>query len=362
MAERKKTVVVGMSGGVDSSVAALLLKADYNVIGVSLQVFDYSEFQECELQGVCCSPEDVYDARQIASKLSIPFYVLNYREKFRKTIIDNFISEYLSGKTPNPCVICNEMIKFGEMLCFALSVGADFVATGHYVITEDLGSERVLKMGIDRQKDQSYFLYRLSQQQLKRSIFPVGRLTKDKVREIARQNGLDVHSKRESHEICFIPDNNYPEFISKNIREDLSGKIVRTDGRILGRHRGFFRYTIGQRRGLNISSDKPLYVTGIDPYKKEVIVGYENELYADTFIIRQNNFIYQSCQIDKMAGLKVKVRYHSEPQECSARYSDDGSVIVKTSKAIRAITPGQSAVIYQEDIVVGGGIISEVIH
>ncbi len=361
MADNRKTVVVGMSGGVDSSVAALLLKKDFNVIGVSLQVFDYSSFQDCDLKGVCCSPEDVYDARKVAERLDIPFYVLNYREKFYNLVIKNFISEYLSGRTPNPCIICNEKIKFGEMLNFAKSVGADFVATGHYAINETNGISNILKMGKDRHKDQSYFLYRLSQNQLKNILFPIGNLTKEKVREIARENNLEVYRKRESHEICFVPDNNYSELIAKNSKGEMDGRIIRSDGKILGRHNGFYKYTIGQRRGLNISADKPLYVVSINPSMREVIVGYESELYSTSFITEHNNIIYANIDIEKIQNLKVKIRYLSEAQDCIVISSDKKRLIVKTSVPLRSVTPGQSAVFYLNDIVVGGGIITEIL-
>ncbi len=350
-----------MSGGVDSSVAALLLKKEFNVIGLSLQVFDYSPFQDCELKGVCCSPEDVYDARGVAARLNIPFYVLNYRERFQKIVIDYFIKEYLNGRTPNPCVICNEYIKFGEMLNFALSVGADYVATGHYAINELYDSQRVLKKGRDRQKDQSYFLYRLSLRQLEKILFPLGDFTKEDVKKIAKENGLNVYQKRESHEICFVPDNNYSNFIEKNIKEDMGGRIVKTNGKILGRHKGFFKYTIGQRRGLNISSDRPLYVIDINAKIKEVIVGEERELYSNEFITENNNIIFNTTPIEDIKGLKVRIRYMAKDEECYVIKIDENRLLVRTVNKIRAVTPGQSAVFYLDDIVVGGGVIKEVI-
>jgi len=359
---KKKTVIVGMSGGVDSSVAALILKKDYNVIGVSLQVFDYSPYQDCDLKGVCCSPEDVYDARKVADSLNIPFYVLNYRDRFKKAVIDDFLSEYIKGRTPNPCVICNEKIKFGEMLNFASSVGADYVATGHYAIIEKYGSEYILKKGIDTKKDQSYFLYRLNQERLSKILFPLGKMKKEDVKKIARDNDLKVHDKRESHEICFVPNNDYPSFIEENIKGDFGGRVVDTNGRILGRHKGIFKYTIGQRRGLNISSDRPLYVVDIDAERREIIVGDNADLYHTEFITESNNLINKEMLFEKDIPIKVKIRYMSDEIECRLNRIDEDRLLVKTNRPIRAITRGQSAVFYNGDIVLGGGIIKEILR
>jgi tRNA-specific 2-thiouridylase len=357
----KNTVIVGMSGGVDSSVAALLLRKEYNVIGISLQVFDYSPYQDCDLKGVCCSPEDVYDARQVADQLNIPFYVLNYRDRFQKTVIDNFLSEYIKGRTPNPCVICNEKIKFGEMLKFAHSVGADYIATGHYAIIEKSNSSYMLKKGVDRKKDQSYFLYRLKPEILKNILFPLGYMTKEEVKRIAKESGLRVHNKRESHEICFVPNNDYTSFIEKNINEDFSGRIVDIDGKTLGRHRGIFKYTIGQRRGLNISSTRPLYVIDINPDRKEVIVGDESELFHSEFTVESTNLISPHILLEKGIEIRVKIRYMSEEVNCEVNILNEDMLYIKTSKPIRAITRGQSAVLYHKDIVIGGGIIKEIV-
>jgi tRNA-specific 2-thiouridylase len=247
------------------------------------------------------------------------------------------------------------------MLNFAISVGADYVATGHYAINEYQNNRRLLKMARDRKKDQSYFLYRLTHNQLNRIIFPLGNITKEEVKNIAKEYELDVYRKRESHEICFIPDGDYASFIEKNIKEDMSGRIVRSDGKVLGRHRGFFHYTIGQRRGLKISDKNPIYVVKINPQDKDVIVGYENELYASKFVTRENNFILDVNEIENLEGLKVKIRYLSDLQDCKIKIDRGDKVYVNTSVPLRAITPGQSAVFYLDDIVVGGGIIDEVI-
>jgi tRNA-uridine 2-sulfurtransferase len=362
----KKKVLIGMSGGVDSSVAAYLLKKqEYDVVGVTMQIWEGTDEN-----GTCCSLSAVEDARKVASKLNIPHYVFNFKQTFNKKVIQYFISEYLQGKTPNPCIACNKHIKFDELLKRAIKMDIDYVATGHYARIEKIKKQNkeryILKKAKDKTKDQSYVLYNLTQEQLARSIFPLGNLKKKKVRKIARKIGLGVSEKPDSQEICFVEDNDYPKFIEKQTKKEFKkGDIVDLEGNILGQHEGIHKYTVGQRKGIKTKSNRPLYVVRIDTQKNRVVVGEEEEIYTKELIAEDLNWI----GIERLEGklkAKAKIRYRSEDADCTIskikeekeeESSGRGKVLVKFDKRQRAITPGQSVVFYKKDIVLGGGII-----
>ncbi len=357
--ERKK-VMVGMSGGVDSSVAAaLLLKKGYDVIGVTLQIWMDMGEERKAVEGGCCSLSAVDDARRVAAKLGIPYYVLNFKDIFEERVINYFKNEYLSGRTPNPCIACNRYVKFGAMLNKAMAMGIDYVATGHYArieYSEERGRYLLRKSVTDR-KDQTYALYNLTQEQLARTLMPVGDYTKERVREIARELGLTVASKPDSQEICFVEDNNYARFITENTNAPIEpGDFVDTKGNVLGRHKGIIFYTIGQRKGLGIALGKPMYVVAIDVKNNRVVLGEEEEVYSDTLIASDVNFI----SIDRLEGemrVKAKIRYNASEADAVISPVDNGRVKVVFDSPQRAITPGQSVVFYDGDIVVGGGVI-----
>ncbi|MEW6242672.1 MAG: tRNA 2-thiouridine(34) synthase MnmA [Bacillota bacterium] len=349
-------VLVAMSGGVDSSVAAaLLLEQGYDVIGVTMQIWPRSG---AEHRSGCCSLDAVEDARRVADLLGIPYYVLNMRDVFAATVIDYFCDEYLHGRTPNPCIACNRYVKFDALMKKADALEADYVATGHYARIERLGERWVLKRGLDRAKDQSYVLYPLTQQQMKRVLFPLGEYTKEKTREKARALGLRTAEKPESQEICFVPNDDYGEFLkSRRPGEIMKGPILDEQGNRLGTHGGVAHFTIGQRRGIGISSPYPLYVLRIEPNRNAIIVGPRESLYRSALICEDLNWISVEG-IDAPMRVHAKIRYTAPEAPATLFPCGRDEVRVEFDEPQFAITPGQAAVFYHGDTVVGGGTIS----
>ncbi|MCX7918641.1 MAG: tRNA 2-thiouridine(34) synthase MnmA [bacterium] len=348
----KPKIAVAMSGGVDSSTAAALLKqSGYTVVGITMRL--WSEASRC------CGVGDIDDARRVCTQLDIPFYVMNYEQEFKLYVIDYFCREYVNGRTPNPCILCNQEIKFHFLLDKSAALGIEQLATGHYANIEydSQKSRYLLKKGVDKAKDQSYALFSMKQEQLARIQFPLGKYTKPQTRKLARQFGLPVSDKPDSQEICFIPDNDYIRFIQKELAlQPQEGYIVDLAGRKLGKHQGIYRYTIGQRSGLGISAGRPLYVVGIDAKKNEVIVGGAEDVYRDELVVDTLNWIAFDTLTEPIVA-QVKIRYKHEPADAvitpNPRLAN--SVIVKFNQPQRAVTPGQAAVFYQDDIVLGGG-------
>ena len=356
-----KRVVLGMSGGVDSSVAAALLKEQgYDVIGVTLNLAPKLDGDETvEREDACCTLSAVEDARRVADRLGIPHYTLNFRDVFARYVIDNFVSEYRRGRTPNPCVRCNDHIKFGTVLKKARALNADLVATGHYARVErdPVSGRWLLRKAADLRKDQSYVLYVLTQEELSRTIFPLGEITKEQTRELARKFGLPVYAKPESQEICFIPDNNYGRFLQELAPDVVCpGPIVDVDGRVLGEHRGIAFYTVGQRRGLGLAAGTPMYVVGLDAEHNTVIVGPEAELFADELVAEDANLI-SVASIDAPLRVTAKIRYRMPEAEAWITQPSPDLLALRFVAPQRAITPGQSLVCYQGEYVVGGGTI-----
>ena len=361
MAER---IVVGMSGGVDSSLpAALLVEEGHEVIGVTLRVWPWREPDSAPAKfGSCCSPESVDDARQVARRLGIPYYLLNSEREFDRTVIDHFAREYEAGRTPVPCVVCNREVKFGSLLHRARAWEAAAVATGHYArITRDDASGRfLLWRGRDRAKDQSDFLWPLTQSQLAAARFPVGDLTKDAVRERARSLGLVTAEKPESQEICFIPDDDYRGFLRARIPGAFRpGPIVNGQGAVVGQHEGLANYTVGQRRGLGLAGDKPLYVTALDAARNTVVVGGAAEVETDRLWADQVNLIAVAA-LDAPLAVTAKIRHGHVPAPAVIRMCDDDASRLECvfDCPQRAVAPGQSVVFYQGDLVIGGGVIA----
>jgi len=357
MSEARKTrVIVGMSGGVDSSAAAaLLLEQGYEVVGITLKLWP----QDCvsRAEDKCCGPQAVTDARAVCHKLGIPYYLIDEADAFQKQVIAYFADEYKAGRTPNPCVMCNEKLKFGALLDRARQLGAERVATGHFARLEKSadGCRTLLKKGRDPRKDQSYFLFSLRQNQLERALFPLGEKTKQDTREIARACELKTADKEESMEICFVPDNDYGKFLSAaKLAQKHRGDIVDLSGRVLGQHDGVEFFTIGQRKGLGLSSPKPLYVIELDAAQNRVVVGDDSALERDQFEVERCNWISFEQPPAEMR-VSAKIRYNHPGTPATVRPTPGGGASVRLHESQRAITPGQACVFYEGDVVVGGG-------
>ncbi len=365
----KTTIAVAMSGGVDSStVAAMLAHAGETVVGLTLQLWDQTRLAgrhgipDAPKAGRCCSLDDVYDARHVAEHLGIPYYVVNQEERFERDVVRPFVSEYMAGRTPIPCSLCNDHIKFDQLLQTARSIGAERIATGHYAVNEyDAARERwILKRPADAAKDQTYFLFGLTQEQLARTLFPLGRLTKPEVRETARQHGLMLAEKPDSQEICFIPGGDYKQFLAAYLEEqgeeirETAGELVASTGEVLARHDGIFNFTVGQRKGLKVASPTPLYVLQIDADSHRVTVGADAELATRNLRARRLNWI-SIAELSEPMRVRAKIRHRHEPAWATLEPAGTDEVLATFDEPQRAVTPGQSAVFYDGDEVVGGG-------
>ena len=349
-----KRVLLGMSGGVDSSVSAVLLKkAGYEVIGATMKLW-----KDEESESLCCSYDATNDAKRVCDSLDIPHYTLNYKEEFKKYVVDNFIQCYQCAKTPNPCVECNKYMKFDLFYKKALELECDYIATGHYARVEysEEYKQYVLKKSSAQKKDQTYFLYGIQREVLSKLIFPLENYTdKTEIRQIAQEHNLQVAKKPDSQEVCFIPDNNYGDFLLKNLKQKpKDGNIVTTKGEVLGKHKGLIYYTVGQRKGLGISYKEPLYVVRLDSNRNEVIVGTEEEVYSKVLYANELNFLLFD-KLEKPIEVKAKIRYRAKESNALVIPQENGIVKVEFKEPQRAITPGQSVVFYIDDIVVGGG-------
>ncbi len=358
-----KRVLMAMSGGLDSSVAAMmLLEQGYELVGITMKTWEYGAADPAGKETGCCSLDSIHDARHLAVSLGFPHYVLDIRDEFNKFIVNDFIRQYLNGRTPNPCVLCNTFIKWEALLKRAEQLNCDYIATGHYARLREENGRMVLSKGLDQDKDQSYVLWGLTQELLRKTIFPLGGYTKTKIREIAKDAGFtDIAQKRESYEICFIPDNDYRGFLKRNVdgldSDDMIGSFVDKDGNELGKHKGYPFYTIGQRKGLNISAPEPLYVTKIIPSSNTIVLGTRNETFSKEFAVSGLNTIKFEDVPDGM-DFMVKIRYKDPGHLASVRKAPDSTHLrAFLYEEVAAITPGQSAVFYDGEEVVAGGFI-----
>jgi tRNA-specific 2-thiouridylase len=367
-----ETIAVAMSGGVDSSAVAAMLRAEgHNIIGLTMQLWNQRRLAGQEgmpesVQGRCCSIDDVYDARRVAETLGIPYYVVNHEERFERDVVRPFVEEYLAGRTPIPCSLCNNHLKFDQLLVVAQQIGADKIATGHYaqvVFDEQLG-RWLLKRPADRSKDQTYFLFGLTQEQLRHTLFPLGGMTKPAVRELARKHKLVIAEKPDSQEICFVPGGDYKRFLEAYLTEQggtptgIGGEMVTMDGKVIGEHAGVHNFTVGQRKGLGVATGSPLYVIQIKNDTRQVVVGKDEELYSRTLRARRVNLI-STAALGEAKRVAVKIRHKHQPAPAMIESSGRDEVLVTFDEPQRALTPGQAAVFYDGDIVVGGGWIEQ---
>lgn len=357
MEKKHKRVVVAMSGGVDSSVtAALLQEQGHEVIGMTMQIWDYSRFtaKHGETFGTCCSLDDVYDARRVAEGLGLPFYVVNFEKDFQRLVIDRFCDDYFAGRTPNPCVLCNQVLKFELLLRKARELEADWLATGHYAQITQAADGYTLRKGVDNNKDQSYFLYTLTQEQMAMVRFPLGGMSKEEVRAHAARFDLRVAEKAESQDICFVPDGDYVRFLEEERGNgQLDGEIVHISGQVLGRHQGTYRYTVGQRRGLGIAWPQPLYVVGIDADNKRVLVGEAEQLKVTE--LTACDVVWGSRVPTEPFAASCRIRYRQQevPAQIFPLPGRQARVVFDSPQT--GVTPGQAAVFYRGDAVLGGG-------